>query len=213
MSERRQKKSVYIDLVGAIRRAYMRRGVLIPPVSSGQPQAKPSRVAKDQENNSQPPEQSDDEDATPTDKTGSQEPQEVHEKLIDITEKAQDVLFEADTVFPFTLFPDTITIDREKVTIATRTFFRVARITSAPLTSIINAEASMGPFFGSVTISSKYFVHNTYSVNFLTRGNALSIQHMLQGFIIAQEKKIDLTDIDKRDLRILLTDLGQGVPD
>src|SRR5579884_1058578 len=42
------------------------------------------------------------------------------EDLVELTEKSQDVLYEAETVWPFTLFPDTITLDREKLTIANR---------------------------------------------------------------------------------------------
>jgi len=141
------------------------------------------------------------------------EPQEAHEKLIDITEKAQDVLFEANTTFPLTLFPDTVSLDREKLTVATRSFFRTAKIISVPVSSILSAEADVGPFFGSVHMTSKFFVQNAYSVNYLWRKDAIEIQHLLQGFIIAHEKKIDVTDIEKEDLLILLNDLGQGVND
>jgi hypothetical protein len=147
------------------------------------------------------------------DSSGSLENQDVHEKLIDITEKAQDVLFRADTVFPLTLFPDTITLDREKLTVATRSFFRTAKIVSVPVSSISSAEAEVGPFFGSLHMASKFFVQNIYTVNFLPRADALKIQHLLQGFIIAQEKGIDVTDIDKEDLLLLINDLGQGVSD
>jgi hypothetical protein len=141
------------------------------------------------------------------------EPGEVHEKLIDLTEKAHDVLFEADTVFPFTLFPHTITLDREKLTIASRSFFRVAKIITVPVTSMINAEADVGPFFGTVRMTSKYFVDNTHSVNYLRREDATRIHRLLQGFIIAQEKDIDVSEVDKEDLSVLLHDLGQGVSD
>lgn len=199
----RQKKYVPIDIIGAIRRAYLRRGVFIPPASSdsnGNPSAKPADDQKSPQGVN-----------APLELTGTLESQEVHEKLIDITEKAQDILFEADTVFPFTLFPDTITLDREKLTVATRSFFRVAKIVSVPVTSISSAEVDVGPFFGSLHMASKYFVQNTYSVNFLPRSAAIQLQHLLQGFIISQEKKIDLTDIEKDDLLLLLADLGQGV--
>lgn len=139
------------------------------------------------------------------------EQQEVHERLIDITVKAQDILFRADTVFPFTLFPDTITLDREKLTVVTRTFFKTAMIVSVPIDSISNVEVNVGPFFGSVHMASKYFVQNIHAVNFLSRSDAVKIEHLLQGFIISHDKNIDLTDIEKEDLLVLLNDLGQGV--
>ncbi len=142
-----------------------------------------------------------------------QDPGEVHEKLIDITEKAHAVLYEAETVFPFTLFPDTITLDKEKLSVASRSFFRTAKIMTVPLTSLISAEASVGPFFGSVSMTSKYFVNSSHSVHFLWRKDATELHRLLQGFIIAQEKGFDVTEIEVEDLRALLHDLGQGVSD
>jgi hypothetical protein len=141
------------------------------------------------------------------------EPGRTHEKLIDITEKAHDILFEADTVFPFTLFPDTITLDREKLTIANRAFFRIAKIITVPVTSMISAEADVGPFFGMVRMTSKYFIDNTHEVKFLWRQDATTVHRLLQGFIIAHERGLELHEIDKDDLCVLLEDLGQGVSD
>jgi hypothetical protein len=194
--------SVPLDLVGAVRRAYLRRGVFIAPISSNETDSSPQPKTAKAEGGEGP---------TPPDLTGSQEPQEVHEKLIDVTEKAQDVLFRAETVFPFTLFPDSIILDREKLTVVTRVFFRTAKITSVPISSISAAEADVGVLFGSAHISSKFFVQNKYSIQFLSRGNTLTLVHMLQGFIIAHEKSIDLTDIEREDLLMLLKDLGTGV--
>jgi len=200
-------RSIPINLVAAVRRAYMHRGVFIPPVMNNDPPAKGNPRSKTTTKQFE----SSTEQAEVKAAAAKEETQDVHEKLIDITEKAQDVLFEADTVFPFTLFPDTITLDREKLTVATRTFFRVAKIVSVPVSSISSAEVDVGPFFGSLHMASKYFVQNKYSVNFLPRSSAIKFQRLLQGFIISQEKNIDLTDIEKSDLLILLGDLGQGV--
>lgn len=142
------------------------------------------------------------------------------EQLIDLTIKAQDILFKADTVFPFTVFPDTVTIDREKLTIATRIFFKVAKINSIPIADVLSVEADVGPFFGSIHVTSRYFgqspntnARSPYTVRFLSRDNTLQIQHLLQGYIIAHTREIDCTNIDKKQLIILLKDLGQGVSD
>jgi hypothetical protein len=196
--EAKKPNKVRLDFFEAMKRAFMRRGVL-PDYN-----AKPDSEAKKSE-------KAGSKGLSPEELTGSKEPQEVHERLIDITEKAQDVLFQADTVFPFTLFPDTITLDREKLTVATRYFWRTAKIVSVPISSISNAETDVGIFFGSLVMASKYFIQNKYRVNFLWRRDALKIEHLLQGFIIAQERDIDVTDIDKEDLLLLLNDLGQGV--
>ena len=141
------------------------------------------------------------------------------EELIDLTIKAHDVLFKADTVFPFTLFPDTVTIDREKLTIANRIFFKVARITSIPIANVLSVEADVGPFFGSIHVTSRYFGQSLDTakrpniVSFLSRDDTIQIQHLLQGYIIAHSRKIDCANIDKKQLIVLLKDLGQGVSD
>lgn len=131
-------------------------------------------------------------------------------KLSDVTEVGHDLLFKANTVFPFTLFPDTVTLDREKITFATRYFFGVAKITSVPVRDILSVEADIGPFFGSVHTASRYFITKPHSVNFLSRSDALQLQRLLQGYIIAHEREIDCTSIEKDKLIILLNDLGQG---
>ena len=135
------------------------------------------------------------------------------EKLIGVTLKAHDILFKAKTVFPFNLFPDTVTVDREKVTIVNRFFFGVAKINSAPIRDILSVEADVGPLFGSVNITSRYFYTNPHSINFLWRGDALNLQRLLQGYIIVHEQEIDCSKLGTEQLKILLEDLGKGDTD
>src|SRR5437660_249209 len=67
--------------------------------------------------------------AQKTEKTKEKEAEKPEvEKLSEVAEKAHEILYKTDTVFPFTLFPDTITVEREKISIAKRYFFRVAQI-------------------------------------------------------------------------------------
>jgi hypothetical protein len=135
------------------------------------------------------------------------------EQLLETAKKSHDILFKATTVFPFTLFPDTITIDREKVTIANRFFFQVAKITSSPVNDIQSVEANVGPFFGSVRLTSRFFYRNIRIVKYLWRADALKIQRIVQGYIIVSQKEIDCSNIDKDKLVALLLDLGRGSTD
>lgn len=132
------------------------------------------------------------------------------EQLLATTEGAHDILFKANTVFPFTLFPDTVTLDREKLTLVTRIFFGAATYSSAAILDILNVEADIGPFFGSVHISSRYFISNPYSINFMRRNDAIQLQRLLQGYIIVHERKINTVHVSKDDLITLLYDLGTG---
>jgi hypothetical protein len=135
------------------------------------------------------------------------------EKLVDAAIKSNDILYESTTVFPFTLFPDTVTIDREKFSIAYRVFFKVAKISSTPLDDIEAVDANVGPFFGSIVVTSKFFVNNTRTVRFLTRDDALKIQRILQGYKLTKEKDIDCHNVPTQELVMMLLDLGKGAPD
>ena len=132
------------------------------------------------------------------------------EKLINITDGAHDNLITANTVFPFVLFTNNITIDRQKLTIVHRSFFRTSSTISVQIDDVQIAKVDVGPFFGSVHLASKYFVDNIQTINFLKRADAIKIQRLLQGYMIAHHRKIDCSSIDNDQLVTLLTNLGQS---
>jgi hypothetical protein len=132
------------------------------------------------------------------------------EELIELTERVHDVLYEATTVFPFTLFPDTITLDREKLTIAERNFWRVADITSVPISEILSCTVNVGPFFGSIHLVFSFFADNERRINFLWRHEAMELQRMIHGFIIAHKREINTTGVSTEDLRVMLKEIGHG---
>jgi hypothetical protein len=134
-------------------------------------------------------------------------------ELLKAAKKSHEVIYKTTTVFPFTPFPDTITIDREKVTIANRYFFRVAKLTSSPIDHIQNVEANIGPFFGSVQITSRFFYKNIRQLRYLWREDAEKIQKILQGFIIVSQKDFSVTDVPKDQLLKMLIELGSGEVD
>ena len=131
------------------------------------------------------------------------------QELVGVAIHSHEILFKADTVFPFNFFPSTIVIDKEKLTIIARYFFWVAKITSVPIRDILSVEADVGPFFGSIQLTSRYFYTNPHSIKFLWRKDALKIQRLLQGYIIANERDIDCSAIDKSQLEELLEHLGE----
>jgi len=136
---------------------------------------------------------------------------EAIEKLHNAIGSAHQVLMSATTVFPFTLFPDTITIDRAKVTVAHRFFFSMAEVVSIPVKDILNVTADIGPIFGSVNITSRFFDQKEpYAISYLWRGDALKIKRIMQGYIIAQQKEIDCSALETKELASMLDELGKG---
>jgi len=135
------------------------------------------------------------------------------EKINDVKHSTEDILYEAETVFPFTLFPDTLKLDREKLTLCRRDFFRTAQISSVPLSEIMSVEANVGPFFGSIHFIFRFFNDNEKTFTFLKRQDAINLQRLVHGFIIAHRKGVDISKVPTKELRDTLVQIGQGVSD
>ncbi len=82
--------------------------------------------------------------ATPPD-FKHEEVKEAKQELSEAIHASHEVLMSANTVFPFTPFPDTVTIDREKITITHRNFFMVSDAVSTRIDDILNVTANVGP--------------------------------------------------------------------
>lgn len=137
---------------------------------------------------------------------------DVAEELNQAVAEAHEVLVTATTVFPFTLFPDNITVDREKLTITRRAFFKVAEVTTVRIEDILNVTAHLGPFLGSIKVSTRFFdLHKPYVLNYLSRGDVLRIKRIMQGYITATQKKIDCSGLSTPELVKMLDELGEAV--
>jgi hypothetical protein len=125
---------------------------------------------------------------------------------------SQEVLADATTVFPFTMFPDTITVDRTKLTVTHRSFFAVAEVMSIRIEDILNVTANVGPFFGSLQISTRFFdtQQKPYVVDWLWRSDAEKIKRILQGYILATQQQIDCSALSTKELATMLDELGRG---
>lgn len=132
------------------------------------------------------------------------------QKLKEVTKESQDIILSARSVFPISLFPDTINVDRHKLTIIYKTFFWTVQTISVPIADIKNIQADLGPFLGSLTITSDHFINNTQMINNLWRNDVKCIQELVQGAMVAKKESIDITKVKTGELKGLLTDLGKG---
>lgn len=131
-------------------------------------------------------------------------------ELAQTIQNAHEILVSATTIFPFTLFPDTVTLDRAKLSIAHREFFWTAEVMSIRIEDILNVTADVGPFFGSLKVYTRFFNNDKpYSISFLKRDDALRIKRILQGYVIALQKNINCSTMETKDLANLLHELGQ----
>jgi len=120
---------------------------------------------------------------------------------------SNEVLTSASTVLA--LFPDTMTVDRAKVTITKRTFFRVADIMSMRIEDVLNVVCTVGPVFGTVTIVSRVMNNDqSTTIGRFFRKDAKRLKRVTQGYVIALQRNIDCSALGTRELAKMLEQLG-----
>ncbi|HKR81771.1 MAG TPA: hypothetical protein VJR27_02100 [Candidatus Saccharimonadales bacterium] len=140
----------------------------------------------------------------------TEEKQRARKEINEVVSAAQEIIFSATTVFPFTFFPDTIAISRTKLSITRRTFFMVSDVVSIKLEDILNVTPHLGPLFGSLEIHTRFFdPKKPYTINYLWRQDALKVDRILHGYNIALEKKIDTDALSCKELATMLDKLGR----
>lgn len=136
--------------------------------------------------------------------------QQAKQELKQAIAGSNEPLATARTVFPFTFFPDTITLDREKLTISKRLFLKASEVTTIRIEDIMNVTASVSPLLGSLKIATRYLnTDKTYNITNLHRKDALRLKWIIQGYIISIQKGIDTSSLGTKELVSHLVQLGQ----
>ena len=130
-------------------------------------------------------------------------------ELAHVIEQSNEVLAKATTVFPLSLFPDTIILDRTKLTVIKRNFFFSEQVMSIRIEDILNVSATVGPFFGSVTIATRVMSSDDhFTIRNFTREDAQHLKHMIQGYVIARHNNIACDHLTHDQLVDTLRELG-----
>jgi hypothetical protein len=139
---------------------------------------------------------------------------EAEAKLEKAIGDAHDVLLRATTVFPLTLFPDTVSLDRTKLTITKRGFWNAGQVMSIRIEDLLNIEADVGPFFGSLKIATRFFdPGKPYVVDHFWRADALKVKRIVQGYLIARKDGVDCSSFSSEELATKLDELGRVNPE
>jgi hypothetical protein len=124
---------------------------------------------------------------------------------------SQEVMAEATTLFLFSLFPDTLTLDRTKVTITKRAFFQMAETQSFRVEDILSASCTVGPFLGSVMIISRVMNNEQeVSIGPFWRDEAERMKRIIHGYVIAKQRGIDTSQLETNELTEMLSRLGEN---
>lgn len=128
-----------------------------------------------------------------------------------VVKRSHEVLAGARTIpLPINLFPDSIIVDRTKVTITRRTFFWTSQVITTRIEDILAVTSNLGPIFGSLLISTRVMNSTDhYDVNYFWRKDAEYIKQIIQGYVIAQHNSIETKHLNRNELVDTLLELGR----
>lgn len=131
-------------------------------------------------------------------------------KFEGLVKNSEKILFKAKSVFPFTLFPDEMTIDPVKVNVISKEFFSAERIHCIYIKNILDVFLDVGPLFATLRIVDQSFTENTVIVAFLKKSDAYKARRIIQGLIVAHQQEIDINGIMDDNLTEKLERLGNA---
>jgi hypothetical protein len=121
---------------------------------------------------------------------------------------SNEVLVTADTTSK--LHKSTLTLNRAKLFAEKRSALGTVDDMSVRIEDVLNINATLGPISGTIKIATKFNTPGTpYGIGPFHRKDALKLKRVIQGYIIALQRKIDLNLIPTDELIIRLYELGE----
>lgn len=130
------------------------------------------------------------------------------QKLDNLLERSNRIIFSTRTVFPFDFFPDEVTIDETKIQIIKKTFFYTQQTFPILIEDIHNVTASSSLFFASVKFEVAGSEENPGDLTFLWNSDAYKIKRIVTGITAAIKEGVDLSAIPTSELKQKLETIG-----
>jgi len=118
-------------------------------------------------------------------------------------------LLEISTVFPFILFPDTLRIDLQKVSIIHSEFFWSKREETINISDILAVSVESGPLFATFIIKTKFFTQKPLRIRYLIKSEASIARRIIHGLMLVKKKKIRIEEAEPSKIIAMLEEVGK----
>ena len=145
----------------------------------------------------------------------AKEKQENLQRFKTITARHEIEIMRTQSIFPFSLFPDTLVIDTTKVTISRKQLFATEFVATIPLKDLADVTMQTALFFGSVMIK---YMPQTESLGMgrpidvkilnLKRKDAIKAKNILKGALVAKAEEIDIAKLPPEEVVKVLEKFG-----
>lgn len=149
-------------------------------------------------------------------KKHAKEREENRQRFKTISERQDIELMRTESVFPFTLFTDTLIIDTTKISISKKQLFATEYITTIPLKDLSDVNVQTVLFLGTLYI--KYMpqatspgMNNPVEVRIpnLKREDAIRAKNILKGALVAKAEEIDIATFSPDEIEQVLHKFGE----
>lgn len=139
-------------------------------------------------------------------------------KLKSVADKSQRVLYKTQSVFPFNFFPDSISIENDRVEVICNQGPASEWVHSIQLDNITNVTIESGPFFSTLELTDSTNPRNIIliKVQNLSTESAFKARALIEGLKAARRENVDLDSlirqpeiIEDNSLRNELVKLGE----
>lgn len=143
-----------------------------------------------------------------TDTVATNESQVQQENLDKVVDASKRLLYKCSTVFPMTLFPDTVVVDQNKVDIVYSNFFFSKSVFTIMVDDIRTVKVNAGPFFATMMFEVIGYERNPEPVRFLPKRSAFEVRRLIMGLIAARKERVNLEKIDPRIVKKKVLEIG-----
>lgn len=134
----------------------------------------------------------------------------VERRINQLANRSDQVLLKTKTVFPFDFFPDTLTINGNKIDIVTSVFFFSNSTTSIPLRDIANVEIETSPFFARIKIVNIRYPMEPIVMSYLPKNDAVRAKHIIDGLLVSMSQGADVAAINPKQMQRQIEKVGNS---
>lgn len=132
------------------------------------------------------------------------------QKLANLIDISNTPLLKIESVFPFHLVPDELSIDPTKITFTYKHLFGGKEQLSVAIQDITEVEVTNNLFFAQLRLMTNLSEEQNrdYTINFLQKEEARKARQIIQGLEVAVKQGIDLTMVKNTELLHRIEELG-----